>query len=126
MFPLRSGPAVLEIVLVGHRQHLRLIPHQPDAPPHLRGDGALESSLPQQTVNGLCLVPALGQGHFGEESCSFPVSSLAEPLDPDPVGPQHPVRPVRPVLEVAEDGDGDLEVGQLLSGHRVEPGQGSC
>ena len=32
-----------------------------------------------------------------------------------------PVGPVRAVLELAEDGDGDLEVGELLPRHGAEP-----
>lgn len=59
MFSLRSRPAVLEIVLVGDGEHLRLVPHQADAPPHLGRDGPLEAALPQETVDGLGLVPAL-------------------------------------------------------------------
>jgi len=122
VFSLRSGPAVLEILLVGDGQHLRLVPHQADAPSHLRCDGPLEASLPQQTVDSLRLVPALSQGHFWQECGSFSVPSLTDPLYPDAVCPQLPVRPVRPVLEVAEDGDRHLEVGQLAPGHRTEPG----
>ena len=64
VFPLRSVPAVLEIVLVGDGHHLGLISHQPDAPPHLRAHTALESSLSQEAVDSLCFVPALGQRHF--------------------------------------------------------------
>ena len=50
---------MLEIVLVGDGEHLRLVPHQADAPPHLGRDGPLEAALPQETVDGLGLVPAL-------------------------------------------------------------------
>ena len=47
---------------------------------------------------------------------------LVEELDPDAVEAEVPVQEVGGVLEVAEDGDGDVHPGQLLPGHRVEPG----
>ena len=109
------------IILVGDSSHLGLVSHEPYRPPHVGGDHTLEASLPEEAVNGLGLVPALGQRHFWQKGGSFPVPALAVPLYPDAVHAEVPVGPVRAVLELAEDGDGDLEVGELLPRHGAEP-----
>ena len=116
-------PAVVDVVLVGDGDHLTLVSHEPYRPPDLRGDGALEASLPQEAVNGLGLVPALREWHFRQKGGSLPVPALAEPLYPDAVTAELPVGPVRPVLEVAEDGHRHVQVGQLVSCNGTEPKQ---
>ena len=59
------------IILVGDRGHLGLVSHEPYRPPHVGGDHTLEASLPEEAVNGLGLVPALGQRHFWQKGGSF-------------------------------------------------------
>ena len=114
-------PAVVDVVLVRDGDHLTLVSHEPYRPPDLRGDGALEAALPQETVNGLSLVPALRKWHFWQKGGGLPVPALTEPLYPDPVSAELPVCPVCPVLEVAEDGDRHVQVCQLISCNGTEP-----
>ena len=65
-------PAVVEVVLVGAAEQLGLVPHQPHPAPQLGGHRALVAALPQQTVDSLHLVPALGSRHLGQEGGGLP------------------------------------------------------
>lgn len=119
---LGPGPAMVEVVSVGDRDHLRLVPDQPYASPHIRSHGTFEASLSEETVDSLDLVPALGSRHFWQESGSFLAASLIIKLYSDAMSPQVPVSVVGTILEVAEDGHGHVEAGELLPAHRAEPG----
>lgn len=119
---LGPGPAMVEVVSVGDRDHLRLVPDQPYASPHVRSHGTFEASLPEETVDSLDLVPALGSRHFWQESGSFLAASLVIKLYSDAMGPQVPVSVVGTILEVAEDRHGHVEAGELLPADRAEPG----
>lgn len=118
---LRPGPAMVEVVGVCDRDHLRLVADQPYASPHLRSDSPLVSPLPEEAVNSLDLVPALGSRHFWQKSGSFLAASLVIKLYSDAMSPQVPVRVVRTVLKVAEDGHGHVQAGELLSANGTEP-----
>jgi len=65
VLPLGPGPAVVEVVLVGHGHQLGLVADQADLAPHVLVHLAPPAALPQEAVDGLDLVPALGQRHFG-------------------------------------------------------------
>ena len=68
-------PAVVEVVLIGAAEQLGLVPHQPHPAPQLGGHRALVAALPQQTVDSLHLVPALGARHLGQEGGGLPGSN---------------------------------------------------
>jgi len=84
---------------------------------NFRSNRTLEAPLPEQAVNGLDLVPALGGRDLGQVGGTFLASSLRDELYPDTVGPHLPVLVVGAVLKVAEDGHAHLQVLQFLSRH---------
>ena len=71
IFNISNIPAVVEVVSVGDGDHLRLVSDQPYTSPHLRGHRTFVSPIPEETVDSLDLVPALGSRHFWQESGSF-------------------------------------------------------
>jgi len=128
VFTLGSGPAMVEVVSVCDGDHLGLVSHQPYASPHIRSHRTFKASFPQETVDSLNLVPALGSRHFWQKSGSFLATSLVMELYPDAMGPQVPVCVVGTIFKVTENGHRNMKAGELFPANRTEPGvfHGTC
>jgi len=125
---LRPRPAMVEVVSVSDRDHLRLVSHQPYASPHVRSHRTFKASFSKKTVDSLNLVPALGSRHFWQKSGSFLAASLIMELYSDAMSSQIPVSVVCTIFEVAENGHRHVQTGELFPAHRAEPGvlHGTC
>ena len=59
---------------------------------------------------------------MAQSYCHVPVAALVVPFYANAVRAELPVLPVLPVLEVAEDGDRDVQFGELVPSHWAESG----